>query len=308
MRNKIIKWIGNMLVILSILFIINTILNVEVEFSVLLKPKIIISIILLSCLCVFIVVFDTIAGKYLIKDVLEKDIPFKSLYKIYSKSNIAKYLPGNVMHYISRGVYCSEYNIKPSNIFYVSILEVLLKLITAFIMILFLSYKQFNKIFEIVNLNITMNFGYVVICGILMFTILFAFIFHKQHDMKKSLIIEAKMIRPMLAYAAIFCINAIPFICTIYLVSKDKIYDSTTVYVIGVYTMSWLVGYVTPGAPGGIGIKETMLLLLLSPVYGKNLILLVAVITRIINVLGDIFAYIVTVASKKNMKGNKINE
>jgi hypothetical protein len=308
MKKKIIKWIGNLLVILIITFIVNIILKTKVDFSILLKPRIIICILALACVCAFIVVFDTIAGRCLIKDVLERDISFKSLYKIYSKSNIAKYLPGNVMHYVSRGVYCSEYNIKPSDIFYVSILEVLLKIITAFLVTLFLSYKQLNKVFEIVNLNITMNFGDVVIIGILLLIILFVFIFHKQHDIKKSLVIEAKMIRPMLAYTAIFCVNAIPFIFTIYLLSKERIYDNTIVYVIGVYTMAWLVGYITPGAPGGIGIKETILLVLLSPIYGQNLILLVAVITRIINVLGDIFAYIINITDQKFMKGNGINE
>ncbi len=54
--------------------------------------------------------------------------------------------------------------------------------------------------------------------------------------------------------------------------------------------ISVFIGFVTPGAPGGIGVREAVLIKMMSPFFQEDLIILAAVTHRIILILGDLFA------------------
>ncbi len=59
---------------------------------------------------------------------------------------------------------------------------------------------------------------------------------------------------------------------------------------------AWLCGFVVPGAPGGLGIREGVLTLLLSPLTGADTALLAALAFRAVTLLGDGIAALVGVA------------
>lgn len=300
---KYVKYIGNIVAILSIIFIINALFKFDISLSTLMNPKIVVSILGLSIISILGIVLDALAGRYLIKDLLGEKIALKSLYQIYSKSNIAKYIPGNVMHYVSRSIYCREYNITSSDMTYITILEITLKVITAFGMALILAYEQINIVMEIMKIDIRINRQVIVIVIILILIGLLIILYYKQSNIYTCVGLIFKLIKSILAYMFIFIINASIFIIIAGL-NYDKMLDSKQfMYVIGVYTMAWLIGYITPGAPGGIGIKETITVILLSPIYGEKIVLLVAVITRIISVIGDVLGYLIgRVSSYKSTK------
>ena len=62
--------------------------------------------------------------------------------------------------------------------------------------------------------------------------------------------------------------------------------------VIGIYCFAWLVGFVTPGAPGGLGIREAMLSLFLGSLADPGLIAAAVLLNRIVTVFGDLAAYV----------------
>lgn len=53
------------------------------------------------------------------------------------------------------------------------------------------------------------------------------------------------------------------------------------------FTAAWLAGYLIPGAPGGLGVREAMMVLLLSPVLGAGVAAGLGVTMRLATVLGD---------------------
>jgi hypothetical protein len=57
---------------------------------------------------------------------------------------------------------------------------------------------------------------------------------------------------------------------------------------IGAYVLAWLAGLVTPGAPAGVGIRELVLLALLHGVVGQTELLLAVVLGRLVTVGGDL--------------------
>lgn len=55
----------------------------------------------------------------------------------------------------------------------------------------------------------------------------------------------------------------------------------------GAFAIAWLAGFLTPGAPAGIGVRESVLLLILSPFVGTGPVLLLAALARVVTVAGD---------------------
>jgi uncharacterized membrane protein YbhN (UPF0104 family) len=57
--------------------------------------------------------------------------------------------------------------------------------------------------------------------------------------------------------------------------------------VAGVYAAAWLLGFLVPGSPAGLGIRELVLLLGLSPMYGTSSATMAAALLRLVTVAGD---------------------
>lgn len=57
---------------------------------------------------------------------------------------------------------------------------------------------------------------------------------------------------------------------------------------VGSLALSWLAGYVTPGAPAGLGIREFVLVVLVEPITGSSAALTLAVLYRISSMAGDL--------------------
>ena len=60
---------------------------------------------------------------------------------------------------------------------------------------------------------------------------------------------------------------------------------------IGAFLLSWILGFIVPGAPGGIGVREAALTLFVGAYFPTDIALFGIVIYRLINVLGDFIAF-----------------
>ena len=69
-------------------------------------------------------------------------------------------------------------------------------------------------------------------------------------------------------------------------------WDNGSLIVSG-YVIAWVLGFVIPGASGGIGVRELVITLLLGSVVGAEMVLTLSVIHRLITILGDFLAYLV---------------
>jgi len=64
------------------------------------------------------------------------------------------------------------------------------------------------------------------------------------------------------------------------------------VLIVGVFAIAWLAGFVVPGAPGGLGVREAILVAGLSPVYGEPTALALTVASRLCFIVGDGLAFV----------------
>ena len=79
--------------------------------------------------------------------------------------------------------------------------------------------------------------------------------------------------------------------------------SSTPVYatlpaVGGAYVLAWLSGLITPGAPAGVGVREAVLLLLLSGQFAPPDLLVAIVLGRVVTASGDLLFYLYALTLK----------
>lgn len=60
---------------------------------------------------------------------------------------------------------------------------------------------------------------------------------------------------------------------------------------VAVFAIAWIAGLATPGAPGGIGVRESVIALGLSPLIGGAAALSAALLHRGVSVIGDLISF-----------------
>ncbi|MET4578500.1 hypothetical protein [Ottowia thiooxydans] len=68
--------------------------------------------------------------------------------------------------------------------------------------------------------------------------------------------------------------------------------------IVGAFVVAWLAGLLTPGAPAGIGVREAVLLYLLSHAVAPSDVVVAVVLGRGATVLGDLGFYLVCAAPR----------
>ncbi len=67
------------------------------------------------------------------------------------------------------------------------------------------------------------------------------------------------------------------------------------------FAIAWVAGYLTPGAPGGLGVREAMMVLLLPPVVGSGVAVGLGITLRIATTLGDAVAFAIGMAIRHRL-------
>ncbi|NLL77709.1 MAG: hypothetical protein GX235_10775 [Clostridiales bacterium] len=299
--SKIIKYIGKALTLLTTFYLFIAIKKTNISIGKIDKELIIIAAIgsIIALFSLFILSF---AWKVALEYLGNTKIDYEDIWPIYMKANIGKYLPGNVMHYIERNLFASGIGLSQILIAAGSILEIVLIVITALIMsFIFLNDKIFIVLINVLNIK----FIYLlVIFGVLSILIFCICLFNKEKviilwkEIKEQKYSTRKFIftvlKILLLYAAVlfsygFCFALIgSYIFGISL--SVKMFG----YLISCYILAWLAGYCIPGAPGGIGVREFVLILLAETIMGDSNILIAVVIQRLFGILGDILGYLLS--------------
>lgn len=95
--------------------------------------------------------------------------------------------------------------------------------------------------------------------------------------------------RALVELAGVYLLSMVFFLaaagCFLLLLPGAETLRGTSV--VAWFATAWLLGFVLPGAPGGLGVREAVLLLGLAPVLGEPQAALGAVLLRIVTLSGD---------------------
>ena len=61
-----------------------------------------------------------------------------------------------------------------------------------------------------------------------------------------------------------------------------------------IFSIAWVAGFIIPGAPGGIGVREAVIIFFLTPIIGEAESITVSIGLRLVTLLGDICFLIIS--------------
>ena len=226
-----------------------------------------------------------------------------------SPLNIYKYLPGNVFQYVGRNKLAADMNISHVDVACATVLDILFCVFwTGIISVILLG----SKIAELMgkygrNLLIVGAVG-IVLMIVMIFLIRFKFREKLASYISRYSKAFEKENRPTLMKGIFYYLlqNSVSavmyFICLMLIVGSDA---STKEFVTltGAFMFAWIIGFVTPGAPGGIGIREGVMLFVCGNSFSDKIVLYVLVMR-----LSSVFADVAAFAIGKIYAGKKVDD
>lgn len=94
-----------------------------------------------------------------------------------------------------------------------------------------------------------------------------------------------------------FALGSIAVVCLTKSIGGEV--DVNFLPVLGAYSLAWLAGFVLPGAPAGIGVRDAVMLIALGPYIGEESATLVTALFRLVTTSGDGVAFLLGSALPK---------
>jgi len=235
--------------------------------------------------------------KLILEFLSQEKLSYTNVIEVYTKANLAKYIPGKVVYLAVRNLLGNRYGWKQSIILMSNVLEIFFLFLTTCLVSLVLTHKDFIDVILLIYKKIKGKFIFSFIIIIFMFIlggVLYLLIKKRDYirELKKILTWDF-----LILSIKIFIINSIAFFISglilflIYsFVMGIHVENSQIIKIITSYILSWMGGFVNPGAPGGIGIRETILILLLASTCGSSTTLMAVLLHRLVSVTGDLLA------------------
>lgn len=294
---KYYKLIGSVITLLALVFVVKKLVTMDVDWSAFANGRAIGTIGICTLIQTGVILFMTLPWLLFIRILSGTKIPMRDALPVYTRSNLMKYVPGNVFQYVGRNQLAADLQISHVDVACSTLLDIVFCLITPFLLALVLMRKDMLQLFRMYQ----RNFLIILAAGAAVLILAFLLLHWKFREPLK---------RYFAKYRKLLSRKTIPQILLVFLLYVAQNLISTAMYAIpavllcdvpaeqlglflGTYLFSWIVGFITPGAPGGIGIREAVMTLMCGSFLGTETIVLYAVIMRIISTFGDVLAFLI---------------
>ncbi len=213
---------------------------------------------------------------------------YKTSYYYFAKTEIAKYLPGNLFHFVGRQALASSIGITQKAMAKISVFfAFLLIAATLFSSTLFAFFSTTIPLYILTLMGVS-----CMITAIVVYYTYPSFPFAAKIRMNLMLSMSVMLQGVMMG-----------IVVTVQHpnMTAGLFFESMSIYII-----SWLIGFVTPGASGGLGVREGAFIAVASFLHvniASEVIVFSVLLIRLVNIIVDIMMYLSTLAVKTNIKG-----
>jgi hypothetical protein len=264
-----------------------------------------IGVALLSCLTMLVVIAMIGLMWFLLLKDQGVNLPLGKAIQIVGLSQIGKYLPGNVGQFAGRAVLAKQEGIALGVSASTMMIEALwtLAIGAGFAATALLWFTDTSSLHlphvgipELAGLTVALLF--LPWCGIHLLNRLMPGLSRK--------IGGGTLVAPprLFTAVAVSALVAATFFLLGWIVQSHAerffhVPDARWVEITVLFTAAWLVGYVIPGAPGGLGVREALMLVLLTPILGAGPAVGVGITVRLATMAGDGLAFLLALGSKR---------
>jgi hypothetical protein len=214
--------------------------------------------------------------------------PSRSLsLAIYGRAQLAKYAPGNIFSLVGRQVLGRQIGLSHKVLAWASLFEVIGMLFAAGLLACVGASGWASSVLKVSTGAIFTSVAVFALLPLLLMGSL------RHFDITRRFALPAMGISGYLRLNLVFLLY-IPFFLASGLIFAMLVrvalphMEINWLEIVGIVSAIWLIGYVTPGASAGIGVRDALLLLAIDGLLAGGGAALVVVAYRILTVLGDI--------------------
>lgn len=293
---KILGSLGSVVALVSIVFVGQQLFENwhkvgEYSFTLASVGMLMLSAIGYACACLLL----ASAWYQILSTLCAQSFPVQVLRAIYARSQIAKYIPGNVMQLAGRHVMIRRLGVAHKPLAIASLVEII-GLLSASCTVALVGSAAFGLWGSYVN-QTQLYYGLGIVAILLLLLPVIRYIslkfFPKSRHFLSSPYLHWAFLRAYLEYLLFFVIAGFILVGLVYQFHNNlNLYNIAAL--IATFSISWLAGFITPGAPSGIGIRETILVVSLDKIFPGGDSVLIAILFRIVTVVGDILFFTVS--------------
>lgn len=294
---KYIKIIGNILSIIAIIYVIHRFLEIGVDLKQIINRNSIALCIILLFIQISVIMTSCFPWGKLVEIVSDRRIPFVDSMLVYMKANLFKYIPGNVFQYVARNELAIESNVEHLDVAIATVLDTAFSLLFALVLSIIclgdvaIDYLLLYKNRIGVMLLVAFLILIVIVCVIYFFFKARGRAYFQKYKkclQKKNI---KKILQILLYYLYNNLVNFIIFAVIIVGVLGCSIENENWINLMGAFIFALIAGMITPGASGGIGIRESVMMLITKNRYDIEMIISAMVILRLISIMADVGAF-----------------
>jgi hypothetical protein len=208
-------------------------------------------------------------------------------HAVYGRTQIAKYLPGNVFHLVGRQVMGRRLGHGHPRLALASLLEALLLVLTGAALSLPVVWRWLDQellwigafaapVLVVIAVRWARRHHHSALCHI------------KADADRGPMGALLRLVRAAVLYALFFLVVAAIFWMLALSVSESGPPSIGLAGSVPVVALAWLVGFVTPGSSAGIGVREAVLIAALEGTLGAPASALIALALRLVTIGGDV--------------------
>ena len=252
-------------------------------------------------LLVVVVFFVILAYWHSLSSSVEDEVPtLKTVVRIYGRTILAKYIPGNVFHYLGRQVVGRELGLSQVSLAAATMLEVLLLIsATSLVTGLSINFSQ-APLPSSASLETELS---ILALGVLLPLLAIAFIrsisrsLFARFGLPNRLELDHWQVFKAFSFYLIYVAGNNLVLIYLHIAFVGAIPVQLGLAYFAAFSISFLAGYLTPGVPGGLGVREALFALLLSSSSAGSVAAFVAVVHRLA-VLGTEMLYAYAIAPR----------
>lgn len=236
-------------------------------------------------------------------------LPYRRALDILAISQFAKYLPGNVGHHVGRVMLAKREGLPLDAVLSSILLDTAIVVAAAGLwslwvlrLLLDVLHKQqaFTHIAWLVGLGMSLLILLVVVLA-------FAPRARSRQLEQLSQLVQARNTLPLGRALSAHMASVVLGGTVLFLLCEafaPGATDTSWFTVSGVFAAAWLLGFLIPGAPAGLGVREMALLLGLGPIYGIDAATASAAALRLVTTAGDGLVF----AAGLSLRGNDASQ
>lgn len=256
---------------------------------------------LIAMLLIFLAKLGLVENMYIACLKFKIDLKRSDCFQIYNHTQLAKYVPGSIWQFVGRISILKNKGFSINSIKNAILAEHLWVILVAAIFSIYPLLQNWSEFLKLINIpDLFINFNLII--NIILISIIFSFILLLFLIKNKVIIFFYWLIKitPSPKAVIVLSISWLLFGTSLWItLIPFAIENAPYFYIVGIYSLAYIIGFFVPFAPAGLGIREAILVFYLSKYVETDVALLLSVANRLVYFIAELILAIL--AFKTNL-------